>query len=120
MPKITIDITDATPAQVAAIMGILNGKPTHAAHAPKLYHAGPAPGQGKPAPVENPEQYLREPGSPTGIQGHPYKLTDEGLKKVWTLHKLGYSTQEIFEGFKRLITTRTINRIIAKVRAANR
>ena len=65
--------------------------------------------------VTNPEQYLHIPGTPTGVQGRPYKLNNDGLAKVWELHKAGLKNVEIAKAFKGLMGVEAIRRLIKKI-----
>jgi hypothetical protein len=67
--------------------------------------------------VEDPEQYVREPGTPTGVQGRPYKLNEAGLKKIWDLYKAGNSVPAIARAFRGVIGVEAVRRLVRKIEA---
>lgn len=82
-----------------------------------LYHRGPLQKRDyAEAPVEDPRQYLRTPGTKKELRGRPHKLTEAGLKKIWDLHCEGFSNVEISNGFQKLIGPEAVRRLIKKIK----
>ena len=70
------------------------------------------------ATLENPSQYLRTPGTPTGVQGHPFKLNDSGLKLVYKYAKQGYTPAEISNAFGGVVGATAIRRFVTNVKSS--
>jgi hypothetical protein len=66
-------------------------------------------------PVENPTQYLRTPGTPSGTTGRPFKLNADGLKLVNRFSKQGYNPTEISTAFGGIVGPESIRRFVSAV-----
>lgn len=104
----TIKLTiEGTPEQIQALFG--DRLREHLEYAPLLDTPKAS------ALVENPAQYLHKGGSVTGSRGRPSKLTGEGMRKVWDLHKAGYSHAAITRAFKGLVGRDYVRRLVAEI-----
>lgn len=74
----------------------------------------------KTLPELNVSEYLRTPGSPTGVQGHPFKLNDMGLKKVWDLYNDGFNSVQISKAFAGVLTPSAVRRMVKRIAGAGK